>query len=289
MSEELLTSKLSELAVSLRQEISNAVNGLPTPTTPNYAAGGTTNNIALSQIIDRLSGVTISNSIITGSTVDGYLPVTGGTLTGALTVTGATSTLSGLTLSNLDCTGFNNSGKLTTDAFGNIVCADDTSGSGSGSPGGSVGQIQYYDGGNFGASAGFTFNKLSGLFTAPQILATGSTTLQDFTFGNATGTNATTTSLFASSARVTDLFASTLTVSNLNGPLQANNGVVSATSSLGVLYGGTGLTTAPTYGQVLVGNSSEVLTSSPPRASDSKRQQLHRLFNHIGGLLEDAN
>ncbi len=49
---------------------------------------------------------------------------------------------------------------------------------------------------------------------------------------------------------------SSLTLGTLNGPLQANAGVVSATSSIGVLYGGTGLTTAPTYGQLLVGNAS---------------------------------
>ncbi len=48
---------------------------------------------------------------------------------------------------------------------------------------------------------------------------------------------------------------SSLTLSNLNGPLDARNGVVSATTSIGVLYGGTGLTTAPTYGKILVGNS----------------------------------
>ncbi|MEA2701859.1 MAG: hypothetical protein QOE22_568 [Candidatus Parcubacteria bacterium] len=47
-----------------------------------------------------------------------------------------------------------------------------------------------------------------------------------------------------------------LTLGTLNGPLQANNGIVSATTSIGVLYGGTGLTIAPTYGQLLVGNSS---------------------------------
>ncbi len=51
-------------------------------------------------------------------------------------------------------------------------------------------------------------------------------------------------------------FNSTLTVGSLNGPLQANNGVVSATSSVGVLYGGTGITSAPTYGQLLLGNAS---------------------------------
>ena len=37
--------------------------------------------------------------------------------------------------------------------------------------------------------------------------------------------------------------------------MQANNGLVSATTSVGVLYGGTGLTTAPNYGQLLLGQS----------------------------------
>ncbi len=52
------------------------------------------------------------------------------------------------------------------------------------------------------------------------------------------------------------VFSGGVTIGTLNGPLQANNGVISATTSVGVLYGGTGLTTAPTYGQVLVGNAS---------------------------------
>jgi hypothetical protein len=52
-----------------------------------------------------------------------------------------------------------------------------------------------------------------------------------------------------------NLFASNFILNSLNGPLQANNGVVSATSSIGVLYGGTGLSVAPSYGQILVGNN----------------------------------
>ena len=47
-----------------------------------------------------------------------------------------------------------------------------------------------------------------------------------------------------------------LTLGSLNGPLQANAGLVSATTSIGVSYGGTGLTSAPSYGQIAVGNSS---------------------------------
>ncbi len=52
-----------------------------------------------------------------------------------------------------------------------------------------------------------------------------------------------------------NIFSGALTFGSLNGPLQANNGVVSASTSIGVTYGGTGLTSAPTYGQILVGTS----------------------------------
>lgn len=51
-------------------------------------------------------------------------------------------------------------------------------------------------------------------------------------------------------------FSGTFTIGSLGGPLQANAGIVSATTSIGVVYGGTGLTSAPTYGQIPVGNSS---------------------------------
>ena len=51
------------------------------------------------------------------------------------------------------------------------------------------------------------------------------------------------------------IFNGALTLGSLNGPLQANGGVVSATSSIGTGYGGTGLTSAPAYGQLLLGQS----------------------------------
>ena len=50
-------------------------------------------------------------------------------------------------------------------------------------------------------------------------------------------------------------FNSTFTLGTLNGPLQAVNGLVSASSTLSIIYGGTGTSTAPSYGNVLVGNA----------------------------------
>ncbi|MGC9602818.1 MAG: hypothetical protein ABSE76_03750, partial [Minisyncoccia bacterium] len=66
------------------------------------------------------------------------------------------------------------------------------------------------------------------------LLATGSTTLQNVTALNATTTNATTTAFFALNALV---------------------GNLALTNALAVQSGGTGTSTAPSYGQLLVGNS----------------------------------
>jgi hypothetical protein len=52
------------------------------------------------------------------------------------------------------------------------------------------------------------------------------------------------------------LNTSSLSISNLTGPLQAVSGSVSASSTLSISYGGTGLSTAPTTNQILLGNSS---------------------------------
>ena len=81
-------------------------------------------------------------------------------------------------------------------------------------------------------------------------LAFGTTTSNTWagtqTFSTLTGTTAT----------FTNATATTLGIGALTGPLQAINGSVSATSTLSIAYGGTGLSTAPTFGQLLVGNSS---------------------------------
>jgi hypothetical protein len=58
--------------------------------------------------------------------------------------------------------------------------------------------------------------------------------------------------------------SNTITLANLNGPLQAVNGLVSATSTISPVFGGTGISTLPSYGNILVGqaNGSYVLTAT---------------------------
>ena len=70
-----------------------------------------------------------------------------------------------------------------------------------------------------GSEAAFTYNDSTNLLTVDSILARASTTLQDFTFKNATGTNATTTSLYVSGSLTGTLTgnASTATALAANG------------------------------------------------------------------------
>jgi hypothetical protein len=95
-----LQTQLEEVANSLKQMIyaQNSFQGsLP-------ASGGYTNNVALTNRIDKLANVTISNSTVHGLAgltaadiptdiiAGNYLPLAGGTLTGSIVMTNATST-----------------------------------------------------------------------------------------------------------------------------------------------------------------------------------------------------
>ncbi|MBL8158405.1 hypothetical protein JNK62_02650 [bacterium] len=77
------------------------------------------------------------------------------------------------------------------------------------------------------------------------------------TFANASST------LFSSTyASSTRLFAGAFTLGSLNGPLQANNGVISATSSILAIYGGTGQTSY-SVGDILYADSTGSLAKLP--------------------------
>lgn len=74
-------------------------------------------------------------------------------------------------VSNLKITGGTNGYVLQTDGTGNLSWVVSATGSGNGVPGGSNAQIQYNDGGLFGGTAGFTFNKSNNLVSMPGSLS----------------------------------------------------------------------------------------------------------------------
>src|SRR3989344_1401168 len=90
----VLNASLEILGNQLRSELYSALNTTSGPP----SSGGVVNNIALTQRIDKLSGVALTNASVNGLsgltdadipngiTASNYLPLSGGTLTGSLTL-----------------------------------------------------------------------------------------------------------------------------------------------------------------------------------------------------------
>ncbi|MDO8569905.1 MAG: hypothetical protein Q7R89_04010, partial [bacterium] len=185
------------------------------------------NSINLSNITDggTFTNASISNSTFSGSLVSaGSLSFTNATGISATTTnlfsTNATFTnLSGVTLGLTDFsfTSATGTSATTTNLFSSIFSGNSLS---------------------IGGSATSTIN------SSGDLLVVGSTTLQNFTFINATGTSATTTNFFATTASSTNLFGtsgnlSTLTInSSASIPALSNltsNGFVKTSGSNGTL------------------------------------------------------
>ncbi|HBC44108.1 MAG TPA: hypothetical protein DIU16_02405 [Candidatus Vogelbacteria bacterium] len=95
-----------------------------------------------------------------------------------------------------------------------------------------------------------TSTNATSTYTHISTLLTGALArITDVVFTNATSTNATSTNQYISGQ---------LTLASLTGPLQATGGVVSASSTLSVAYGGTGANTFATNG-ILYGSAKEAL------------------------------
>ncbi|MDR3571055.1 MAG: hypothetical protein P4L81_02560, partial [Candidatus Pacebacteria bacterium] len=311
VSESQLQAKLNALADALKFQ--SYPNNVP-------SSGGAANNIALSQAIDNLNGTHLSNITVNGvsglqasdipNLSSSYLAVSGGTLTGALNISSSTATST-----------FADGINLTGGCFSiNGTCV--ASGGGV-SAGGSLGEVQFNNGGTLGGVTGLAFATSTGALgfgtTSPNakftvsesasdqlptllsistrangqvfsVATSGATNIsnlftssisapQSYTYTTSSNTSTSSSTFFSSSASTSSVYAtngffgsldlgsvnafsasttyattSYLGIGNLNGILQANNGSVSASSTISVSFGGTGTSTAPNYGQLLIGN-----------------------------------
>jgi hypothetical protein len=258
-----------------------AAAGASQATPQNVAAYGNPQAYAAGTRIDQLTNTTISNPTITGGSISGTSIVgtisnaidtalatidnlTSNTITATnatttnLAVTG-TSTLAALALPNDNCSSYGNGGKLTTDANGNVVCAADQGGSGS-TVAGSNAQVQFNAYGGFSASPSFTY----ATSTNTLYLVNASTSNVSVS-GSSTLGNATATAFYSPTASIAALTLGTATTTAGNGVdltsgcFAVGGNCLSLTTlpgTLGIGSGGTGLTSAPSFGQLLIGNGS---------------------------------
>src|SRR5665213_2221147 len=229
ISESELTQKLQELNNELSEEIYTATAANSTVIAQNYNVTAQTN------AIDQLTDTAIYSPTITGGSITGT-----SVNASALSVSGtATSTFA----AGIDIAG----GCFAVAG----TCITGGGGGGSTNPGGSDTQVQFNDNGVFQGSSSFTF-------------ASSTATLSVLNFS---ATNATTTTFAVSGlASTSNLVVSNgFTLGSVSGILKSIGGVVSAkfvdlasdvTGILPIGNGGTGTTSAPALGQVLVGNSS---------------------------------
>ena len=150
-----------------------------------------TNVVASTTTINFVgSGVTASNVAgvatvtITGGGTPGGLDTqlqynSNGVFGGIPNVTYSNGNLSLGNVANVKMTGGTNGYYLQTDGSGNLTWATGSNYSGNGTVAGANTQIQFNDEGNFGAVAGFTFDKTTSVFTANNIVATSTADLGD--------------------------------------------------------------------------------------------------------------
>ncbi len=258
-----------KMSLAHKNELLSLINNLSTVS--DYRYSGNTQAIALTNKIDNLSNVTISNAIMSGVsgltdadipdgiTALNYFPLSGGNLTGKLGI-GTTSPYAPLSVVGEAVASFYTSTGKSTSTFASGIELTDGCFSINGIcvAGGSVsdGTFSTTSADNWFASAD-RFSTTSTNFAVNTFVSSSTTIPKTYTANTFTGINN-----FNGKTNLTNASSTLFSVTGsawlgtLTGPIQAINGLVSATNTLSVSYGGTGISTLPTYGQVLLGNSS---------------------------------
>ena len=150
-----------------------AANVIGTVANANYATNTGNANLANYVIQSTQSNITRVGTL-TALTVNGIANFNSTTnFTDTVTFTGSNTYIANV--SNLHIPGGINGYFLQTDGVGNLAWVNGTT-TGNGVVGGSNTQVQYNNAGNFGGSAGLTFNSTSNTLTTVNLVVTGNLT-----------------------------------------------------------------------------------------------------------------
>jgi Chaperone of endosialidase len=212
-------SDLDQKLQQLNNSLSEKIYSL---TSANSTAIAQNYNVtAQTNAIDQLTNTTITNPAISGGSISGA-SIAGATISGA-TFSG-TTTLQALSVSGSATSTYAAGIEITSGCF--AIGGTCITGNGGGTPGGASAQVQFNSGGSFAGASTFTFSTSTGLLSFP-----GASTTLFSAYGPA-------------------YFGATATSSF------GQNGALTLSQALGISSGGTGTSTAPSYGELLVGNSS---------------------------------
>lgn len=181
----------------------------------NFAANAGNTNLSNYVIQSTQSNIT-SLGTLTGLTVNGTANLNGTTnFTNNANFTGSNTYISNV--ANLRIPGGTNGYFLQTDGAGNLNWVNGTT-TGNGVVGGSNTQVQYNNAGNFGGSAGLTFNSTSNTLTAVNLVVTGNLTAT-------INTPTTSSNVFITNGQFINVYplSSLITVDVLNGTVIYNS------------------------------------------------------------------
>ncbi len=197
----------------------NIFNNITRSTT---TSGTSTNFFATTASSTNLFATALNTGLITSGNINGQTISSAANFTGTLTATGGLTTLSNLlatgssTLQNFTFVNATGTSATTTNFFSTTASSTNlfATNANLGALTASAITSGLINGQTISSAANFTgtLTATGGLTTLSNLLATGSSTLQNFTFENATGTSATTTNFFSTTASSTNLFGT-----NING------------------------------------------------------------------------
>ena len=179
-------------------------------------------NVAITANAANLTGTTLASGVTTSSLTSvgtlGSLSVTGN-ITGGNLTTGGSLSVSGVSnlgpVSNVIITGGTANYVLRTDGAGNLTWVAQSGGGGGGTPGGANTQVQFNDANSFAGNTGFTFDKTTGVFSAPSLSVTG----------NANTGNLDTTTAIITTGNITTINSGLMQNGNSNVTITANGNV----------------------------------------------------------------